>query len=235
LPFLDQFLIDVITILHETEVFEELEARNDPTNKWNIARQRIHDKDYGPAHGIEMPVGNHSLLNFKMKIVQDLWPKIAEIARNHPDNEPGPKYKDLAVVDYATYTEMKNSHDEAIAEKSKKVQEMKGQMEQVEISLGAVPPSIGVSGASTKQIRGNLLPIVILSVAAPAAAVSSDSTNNNPGHIHPSDLQFNPYEVFETSANNVLQGVSDTIKRDLSGLMKEFGVCGQEDKEVQKK
>jgi hypothetical protein len=29
--------------------------------------------------------------------------------------------------------------------------------------------------------------------------------------------------------------VSDTIKRDLSGLMKEFGVCGQEDKEVQKK
>ncbi len=225
----------MITILHETEVFEELEARNDPTNKWNIACQRIHDKDYGPAHGIKMPVGNHTLSNFKMKIVQDLWPKIAEIARNCPDNEPGPEYEDLAMVDYATYTEMKSSHDEAIAEKSKKVQEMKGQMEQVEMSLGAVPPSIGVSGASTKQVHGNLSPVVNLSVAAPADAVSLDSTNNNPGHIHPSDLQFNPYEVFEMSANNVLQGMSDTIKRDLSGLMKEFGVGGQEDKEVQKK
>jgi hypothetical protein len=54
LPFLDQFLIDVITILHETEVFEELEPRNDPSNKWNIARQQIHDKDYGPACGIKI-------------------------------------------------------------------------------------------------------------------------------------------------------------------------------------
>jgi hypothetical protein len=62
-----------------------------------------------------------------------------------------------------------------------------------------------------------------------------NSTNNNPGQIHPSDLQFNPYEVFEMLVNNVLQGMSDTIKRDLSGLMKEFGVGGQKDKEVQKK
>jgi hypothetical protein len=144
-------------------------------------------------------------------------------------------HEDLAVVDYATYTEMKSAHDEAIAEKSKKVQEMKGQMEQVEMSLGAAPPGIGASGASTKQIRGNLSPVVNLSVAAPAAAVALDSTNNHPGHIRASDLQFNPYEVFETSANNVLQGMSDTVKRDLSGLMKEFGVGGQEDKEIQKK
>jgi hypothetical protein len=216
-------------------VFEELEARNDSSNKWNIACQWIHDKHYGPMCGIKMPVGNHSLSNFKMKIVQDLWPKIAEIAQNCHDNEPGPEYEDLAMVDYATYTEMKSSHNEAIAEKSKKVQEMKGQMEQLEMSLGAVAPGIGASGASTKQIHGNLLPVVNLSVAAPPATVASDSTNNNPGHIHPSDLQFNPYEVFETLANNVLQGISDAIKRDLSGLMNEFGVGGQEDKEVQKK
>jgi hypothetical protein len=39
------------------------------------------------------------------------------------------------MVDYAMYTEMKSAHNEAIAEKSKKVQEMKGQMEQVEMSL----------------------------------------------------------------------------------------------------
>lgn len=77
-------------------MFEELEARDDPSNKWNIARQRIHDKDDGPARGIEMPVGGHSLSNFKTKIVKELWPKIAKIARNRPDNEPGPDYEDLA-------------------------------------------------------------------------------------------------------------------------------------------
>ena len=233
---LGQFVSDIITILHDAEVFEELEAGRDPSNKWKIAYDLIYDRENGPARGFEKPSGDSCISNFKTKVTKDLWPSIAQKCRERPDDEIGPDYEDMAVVDFCAFEEARKVHHDAVADKNKKKKENKEQMEQVEEQLAANPPGIGADGASKKHKRGNLAPTVNPLVAGtlPAAATGMSASVGDPSHVRPSDLQYNAYGVIDSAANNVLNVVTGSVKKDLTGLMEEYGL-GAEDKNTRKK
>jgi hypothetical protein len=168
---ISQLLKGLLAALDNNAVYEALNAsETHRNNAWYMAFFEFYDRFDGAARDYEMPVGKKRIKNFKVKIVDEIWPLLDKLAKkkckeivkddtkdpDEFDEIPLDKHLKSAIEQLATYNAIKASKEEAVALAKEENARLKMTMRKAEEEYSAIPR--GVEGRPSNQSTLTLHP-----------------------------------------------------------------------------
>lgn len=159
-----QLLKGLLVALDNNTVYEALNASETHSNNaWYKAFFDFYDRFDGAARDYEVPVGKKRIKNFKVKVVDEIWPLLDKLAKkkcnkivnddtkdpDEFDEIPLDKYLKSAIEQLEMYNAIKVSKEEAVSLAKEENARLKMAMRKAEEEYCAIPH--GMEGRPSNQ------------------------------------------------------------------------------------